>query len=182
MIKILVISGKAGSGKSFLAKHIAEVYEKVYQQRVATLSFADPLKMVARQLYGWSGEKGVSGRKLLQTLGTDIVHSNNEFCWAGCIANIILGLRSEFDLFIIPDARFKHEIGFLEGFFGADADIITIRVDGETSLSEEQAKHISEVDLDTYEFDYYFPNSKRNVTLFFYNLMQLITRLEGNSK
>lgn len=180
MIKILVISGKAGSGKSFLAEHLKGMYEEMYGYRVANLAYGDPLKMIARNLYGWNGKKGESGRKLLQRLGTDIVHPNNKFCWAGCIANIILGLRSEFDLFIIPDARFRHEIGFLEGFFDADADIITIRVDGKTSLSGESANHASETELDNYPFDYYFPNQSHNLHIFFYNLVKLIYCLEGD--
>lgn len=175
-MKILVISGKAGSGKDFLAEHIKQVYEKVYGWKVASIAFADPLKMVARGVYGWNGEKGENGRNLLQTLGTDIVHENNQLCWTNCIINILHGLRTEFDLFIIPDARFSHEIDHLKDEL-PDADIITIRVEGKTSLKDDRAFHPSETSLDDYRFDYYFPNKDYNISIFFYNLISLIKAL-----
>ena len=175
-LKILVISGKAGSGKSLLAEHIKRTYEQVFNWRVAELAFADPLKMVAKNLYGWDGNKGQNGRELLQRLGTDIIQKNNQFCWVNCIANIIKGLSSEYDLFIVSDLRFFHEIDHLKDSL-PEADIVTIRVEGKTSLHDEQAQHISETELDYCLFDYYFPNKDYNIDIFFYNLNLLIQRL-----
>lgn len=179
-MKILMISGKAGSGKTFLAGHIKRTYENLYGWRVAILGFGDPLKMVARALYKWDGEKGENGRHLLQQLGTNIVHPNNHLCWTNCIIEIICGLSSEFDLFIIPDTRFEHEIDHVKDVFnGSNFDVITIRVIGKTDLSGTQAKHPSETDLDYYPFDYFFPNIDYDVNVFFYNLTKLILTLNG---
>lgn len=178
-MKVLIISGKAGSGKTFLAERIKETYERMYGLRVAILAYADPLKMVAHNIYGWNGEKGPSGRALLQRLGTDIVQKNHQNCWVHCIANIMMGLDSEFDLFIISDARFVHELEVIEGLLPPGTEIITIRIDGKTSLDGELSQHSSETQLDDYPFDYYFPNEDYTPTVFFFNLFTLIKRLEG---
>ena len=177
ILKILIISGKAGSGKSFVAEHVKAVYEKIYGWRVATIAYGDPLKMVARNIYGWDGAKGPNGRALLQTLGTDIVQKNNQYCWVNCVIEIIKGLESEFDLFIISDARFPHEVDYMKETLPANYDIITLRIEGKTSLEGDTAQHLSETGLDDYEFDYHFPNRDYDITVFFSNLFTLIHRL-----
>lgn len=177
-MKVLIVSGKAGSGKSFFADQLQHMYEKVYGLRVAQLAFADPLKMVAKNLYGWDGEKGESGRHLLQELGTDIVQQNNILCWTNCIIEIMKGLETEFDLFIISDARFAHEIDHTKDSLPL-ADIITVRIEGKTSLAGEASEHSSETDLDEYVFDYHFPNRDYDMSIFFYNLITLVKRTMG---
>lgn len=179
-MKILVISGKAGSGKTFLAEKIKNCYEKQYGWRVAHLAFADPLKMVLSNIYGWDGHKGENGRELLQKVGTDIVHENNKMCWTNITVEIIKGLQSEFDLFIVSDARFVHEI---EGLMWAlpKAEVITIRINGKSSLSGDSATHPSETSLDGYDFDFIFNNHSYDVDSFYFNLHKLIFKLQGST-
>ena len=176
-MKILIISGKAGSGKTFVTEQIKQAYEKIYGWRVAIIAYADPLKMVAQNIYGWDGIKGPTGRALLQHLGTDVVQKNNKHCWANCVIEIIKGLESEFDLFIISDGRFLHEVDYMKETLPANYDIVTLRVEGNSSLKGEAAQHLSETELDDYDFDYYFPNQDHDVTIFFFNLFTLIHKL-----
>lgn len=167
MIKIIIISGKASSGKNFLADRLQSTLEKVYNFKVMQLAFADTLKMVCREVCGWDGKKGPHGRELLQRVGTDIVHPNNQMCWTNCVKEIIMGLHTEFDYFIIPDARFPHEI---DGVRDLGYPIYTVMVHGKTNLTGSMANHISETALSDYKFDYDFNNSEYDVHVFFHQL------------
>jgi hypothetical protein len=59
---IVGLVGNAGAGKDTAA----EVFFRAGYQRAA---FADPIKTIAVQHYGWNGVKDERGRKLLQDLG-----------------------------------------------------------------------------------------------------------------
>lgn len=54
-LKIITISGKAGSGKSYLAYHLKEYLEIAYGMKGYIINFADPLKMVCEKIYHWDG-------------------------------------------------------------------------------------------------------------------------------
>lgn len=180
MSKIIVISGKAGSGKSFLAEHLKNTLEKVYGFRVMQLAFADTLKMVCKEIYGWDGGKGPKGRELLQRVGTDIVHPNNQKCWSNCVREIIIGLKGEYDYFIVPDARHLHEVEAMLQLLDHPtthvANVHTIRVNGKTSLTGEAAEHSSETGLDNYKFDIEFNNMNYDVDVFFHQLYHMIEK------
>lgn len=177
-LKIITISGKAGAGKSNLATHLKNMLEQGYGMKGYIINFADPLKMICKEVYEWDGQKGENGRNLLQQVGTDIVQSNNKLCWVNCVVNIIEGLRSEFDFVIVGDARFQHEINGLHAAFeGTCTDIVNILVVNKThenTLSEEQRNHLSEKDLDEYSFDWVMDNSDYNMYKFFKNLQDIV--------
>jgi len=59
---IIGLVGNAGAGKDTAA----EVFFRAGYQRAA---FADPIKTIAVQHYGWNGVKDERGRKLLQDIG-----------------------------------------------------------------------------------------------------------------
>lgn len=177
-LKIITISGKAGSGKTNLATHLKCMLEQAYGMKGYIINFADPLKMVCEKVYEWDGQKGENGRNLLQQVGTDIVQSNNKLCWTNCVINIIEGLRSEFDFVIVGDARFQHELSGLHAAFeDTHTDILSILVINKThenTLSEEQRNHPSEKDLDCYQFDWVMDNSDYNMYKFFKHLYDII--------
>ena len=89
------------------------------------------------------------------------------------------GLTSEFDVFIITDARFPHEIDWLRKTIVGDSwSIATIRVDGPTILSDSASNHLSEVALDDYHFDYIFENYDRDPKSFAEKISNLIEELQ----
>lgn len=162
-MKVVLISGKAQHGKDTFADFFRMVAER-HSKKCLTIRYGDMLKFVAKQYYDWNGEKDLAGRTLLQTLGTDIVRKNNENAWVNCVMEIVVGLKTEFDYVLIPDARFENEI---ENWKDTNIPTISVRVNRydnnlepfDNKLSKEQREHPSEVSLDNYDkFDYVVKN------------------------
>lgn len=154
MNKIILISGKAESGKTTLAKIIQKELNKKNKNSLI-IPFAGYLKFIAKSYFGWSGEKNEEGRKLLQYLGTDIVRVKNPNFWVEVVGDFIELFYEEFEFFIIDDCRFLEEV---EYFKNKNINNISIRLDRlnyKNSLTEEQNQHPSETSLDNYSFDLY---------------------------
>jgi molybdopterin-guanine dinucleotide biosynthesis protein len=147
---VIVISGKAESGKTTAAKQLKEGLE-YYGYRVAKLAYGDYVKFTAKQVYGWNGEKDERGRQLLQHWGTDVVRKKRPGFWVDRVVELCELIQDEFDFAIIDDARFPNEIECFRG----KLSMITIRVerpDHENALTPEQREHPSETALDDYRF------------------------------
>lgn len=160
-MRVITISGKARSGKTTIANALKEKLE-LQGMRVKIVNFADYLKMILKEYYGWNGEKDEKGRKLLQEVGTDIMRKNNENIWVRVIIELLKAFGDTVDVVIIPDTRFKNEIVMLR-----DCPIIegpfTVRVEREgdySDLTEEQKRHPSETALDDWKFDLIVKNDK----------------------
>lgn len=157
MSKIILISGKAESGKNALADYIQE---KLYQidKTVIIDSFAKYIKDYCNQM-GWNGDKTPYWREKLQLLGTEIIKEklNHKAFHAKRLCEDIQILNESFDIdyFLIPDCRFKDEVYTMKSMFPDDCITIRInRIGHKSRLTEEQLKHKSEVDLDDFDFDY----------------------------
>ena len=76
---IIGIAGKAGAGKTTLAKMLVEELAKTTEIKTIILPISKSLKDFAIKL-GWNAKKDKRGRKLLQLLGTEIgrnlIHKN----------------------------------------------------------------------------------------------------------
>ena len=164
-MKILVISGKSGSGKDTFANIMKEKLEQ-QGKRCLVIHFADLVKHYATDYYGWNGEKDEEGRTLLQTLGTDKVRAIMPEYWAEAVAKFLAAITcfNDFDVAFIPDARFPNEI---ETVFEYNQDSVSIRVERynengsmylNPDFTQEQLNHPSEVSLDKYPFDYIVEN------------------------
>lgn len=155
MEKIILISGKAESGKTLSAQIIKEKLEKV-NKRVLIVSFASYLKFIAKTYFDWDGKKDTKGRTLLQYLGTDIVRKKNPDFWVKTVFDFIYTFEDEFDYFIADDTRFQNEIDYFQN--NDPFSYFSIRVERigfENSLTEKQRNHPSETDLDNRKFDLY---------------------------
>lgn len=146
MIMIVGIAGKAGSGKSSVAKYLAEKYNGII------LSFAQPLKDFAVAL-GWNGEKDERGRKLLQLLGTDIGRNLiDPNIWVNHWLKRLD--KIETDLVIADDCRFFNEIITINSFNDCG---ITIKLINRAYNPEDQ--HDSEKDIPDQLFDFVINSS-----------------------
>ncbi len=146
-----MISGKAQEGKDSVAQML-ENKLVAQNKKVLTTHFADLLKFICKQYFGWDGEKGEEGRTLLQYVGTDIVRNLKPNYWVDFVKDILSMFKDEWEYVLVPDTRFKNEMDW-----GEEWDTIAVRVNRLnfiSPLTQEQQAHPSETDLDNYNFDY----------------------------
>lgn len=154
MKQIYLISARAREGKD----STADIMMKYLDGRCIKVSFADYLKTIATKYFNWNGDKGEQGRTLLQKVGTDYIR--DKLGWQNFHVHRVFEdikiSENEFDYYLIPDTRRKNEIFYLKAMF---PDLVTTirveRLNFESPLTKEQQLHISETDLDTFNFDYY---------------------------
>ena len=163
MIKVLLISGKAESGKDTIANMVMKkcVYETCYN-----LHIAGNVKRIARESFGWDGIKDARGRALLQLIG-DGGRQYDPDIW---INEFLLDLdevakvnKDREALIVVPDVRYKNEVRKIAKWGqDNDATILSIRVDRpnhKSRLTDEQLANSSETDLDDWGiWDIHFIN------------------------
>lgn len=175
-MQIITVSGKARHGKDTFAEMLKEEFT-ADGKRVLIIHYADLLKYLCKQYFGWDGVKDVAGRTLLQFVGTDTIRQKDENYWVDFVAKFIKLFPDQWDYVIIPDTRFKNEIERL-GYHGFDFVTTCVRRNNfDNGLTEGQKAHPSECDLDDYYFDIVIPNngttsSLRNKARMLVNLLE----------
>ena len=127
MKTIIGIKGKSGSGKDTVANYLIEKYG--FQK----LALADSLKEIVSIISGWSLEQlrgdtlesrvfretvkhpdfGLTGRQLLQKIGTDCLRDHfDSWLWIKILQRRIE--ESESDKIVITDLRFENEIRYFQ--------------------------------------------------------------------
>lgn len=145
---IILLSGKAGVGKSYFAKKLAEQFT-LKKLTVATSYFALGIKEVASKYIGWDGKKDERGRKLLQELGTEVGRAYNPDCWIEYLLGTLENNANyPFDVIIIDDWRFPNEYEYLLGdpiYTPVKVRIISDKV--KVTITEKSKQHESEMAL-----------------------------------
>ena len=146
-MKIILITGKARSGKDTAAEFIRETLEENGRSVLVT-HYADLVKYVCTKFFGWNGLKDDTGRTLLQKVGTDCVRRENPDFWVDFILFMLECFPDEWDYVIIPDCRFRNEYEkpVREKFDTTLLRIVRPGYDG--GLSESQKSHPSETEQD----------------------------------
>ena len=163
----IILSGKSGSGKDMMAQFMKEELAK-HGKKALVIHFADAVKWFCRDFLDWDGKKDEAGRTLLQTVGTDIVRAKHPNFWTGIVVGLLQAFEpyNDFDIAIIPDARFENEVEItLDNLQPAYCIRINRRnADGtlwvNPLLTPEQLTHPSETSLDDYVFDYVILNDE----------------------
>lgn len=159
-MKILMLSGKGGSGKDEVAKMMEEDLN-LRGFHTLTIHFADLVKYYAKQYYEWNGEKDTSGRALLQKIGTTVMRTAFPTYWAEIVAKFLYAAQDDFDFVLIPDWRFINEFETVADY---NKNVIRIRVERPNfvneKMTEEQRNHISECELDNFCFDWIIQNDR----------------------
>lgn len=155
-MKIIMISGPQGAGKSTLAKALKD------KLSAPILKFADPIYQMHDAV--WSimrgvldVDKSVIDGQLLQYLGTEWGRKRfGEDVWVWGLARRMLESRA--DVFIVDDLRFRSEAEHLEGCLPLGTTIYRIRLNADEDIRKLRARkwredttHQSEVDLDDYD-------------------------------
>lgn len=157
--KIILISGKQGSGKDTLATELKELLQAVEGAKVQQFMFADTIYNIhnyaRRLLHSLGIEVDFSNKdgELLRFLGTEWGRYRYGMdVWARVAFNQIMKWPCKMDYAIITDNRFKNE-------FNMFPDAIRVRLTAPEKVRKKRrgktwrkdTKHISEVDLDGYE-------------------------------
>lgn len=122
---IIGLTGRAGSGKDTLASYL------VVHHGFTQLAYADPIRDMLELGMGIESHHlredkeslipwlGVSGRHLMQTLGTewgrDLIRQD---LWRLLLMRRLDRLQEETDRFVISDLRFENEAAFLRDQLG----------------------------------------------------------------
>ena len=156
-MKIFVIAGHAGSGKSEVAKIISDYYNNNDTKCIIS-EFSKYLKVYAHEIVGWNyiDEKP---RDFLQSMGSYIRSINPKFLINRMIEDI--KIYADFaDALVISDTRLSEEVKAIKDKF---SDVVTIYVKNEfatSKLSLEQQQDITETALDDSDlFDYTIINT-----------------------
>lgn len=160
---LVVFSGKARSGKSESSKIIKSLYKNT-KYKVKIWSFAKELKILAKSLLGWDGDKTTyylsngdldtsKGRGLLISFGQKM-REVKETVWVDFTMKKIYKSEKNKKAIIhcIDDARFRNEINIIKQY----SNCIIIRIKKESSLN---INDVSENDLDNEKFDLYIENN-----------------------
>lgn len=170
-MKIIMISGKAGSGKDTVANFFKDELI-ASNKRVLVMHFADLVKYYATQYFNWDGEKNEAGRNLLQEIGTTVMRGRYPEYWAEIIGKFIdaytIPEHSFFDYILIPDWRFINEYEVVYDYAAIqNNETITIRIERyddaglkwkNPNMTSDQLNHISECELDNFAFNWIIEN------------------------
>lgn len=150
---VIMISGKAGSGKDFIADKIKNYLED-RNNKVLVIHFGDQLKFICEKYFNWDGKKDKNGRTLLQTVGTEEIRNWDPLYFVKSVMYILNMYDYYWDYVIIPDLRFINEYEITNRLFKTKT-IRKSRTEYHTILTEEQQKNQSETEMDNFSFDYY---------------------------
>lgn len=157
MIKVVAISGKARHGKDTVAEMLFEhLSDQGY--RVLITHYADLLKFICRNYFGWDGAKDEAGRHILQFVGTDVVRKQKPDYWVDFVIDMLSLFKDHWDYVIIPDTRFPNEIDKLRRRKFDTTHLRVVRPNYDAGLSQEQMSHPSETALDAVRADIYLKN------------------------
>jgi len=141
-INLVLIAGKAGSGKTVIAEYLLKkLQENIELSRLSIQPLAKPIKDLAYAYFGWDGIKDARGRKLLQVIGTEAGRNYDEDIW---VRKFDEQAGSELNYFVIADDwRFPNECKYFAKNFLYE--ITKVRVERSELLTEGvEYEHVSE--------------------------------------
>lgn len=171
-MRVICIAGNAESGKDTVAGMMKEYFE-LEGKKVFIIHYADLLKFICKQYYGWNGEKDEIGRSLLQHVGTDVFRKRDEGFWVNHVISILKVMQNDIDYALIPDCRFMNEMTQPALLFKTYS-VCVVRPNHKSKLSKSQRNHESETSLENFEFDIGINNT--------YGLEELKDRVEDVCK
>ncbi len=158
MTHFILYSGKARHGKDTAAEITKEALEE-RGYKVLVTHYADLLKFICKNFFGWNGEKDEAGRTLLQQIGTNCIREQDPDYWVDFVANLVRMFPNKWDFVIVSDVRFPNELSRISDAGFPATHVRIVRPDFESSLTEDQKNHPSETALDDSFFDYLVENT-----------------------
>lgn len=159
-MKVFVIGGRAKSGKNTFGEYLREEL-KDYGYKPCVMHITNPLYSYARNYFDWNGDEDTKPREFLQKMGIEIIRDKmgkKNFLLNRLYEDIDI-LKNFFDTFIIVDARLISEFESIKKEY---EDVVTIKLDRKNyddQLTDEEAKHVTENEINSYDdFDYVIEN------------------------
>lgn len=156
---LIGLAGKKRSGKDstmlMLNLELRDLEDE--HMVVMPMSFAAPLKRLAKDMYGWNGKKDAIGRWLLQKLGTEKIRAEYPDYWVESAERRLQdALRSAMFppiLIVFTDARFVNEADFVKKHGGEMWKIVRLDYEEDVSSGSKEVleRHASETGLDNYK-------------------------------
>ena len=166
---IVGISGKMQSGKDAVADRLVTRYG------FKKVALADPLKHIASEHLGWSGEKDNAGRHLLQKAGTETAKSAcGDTVWVDILHRymMIINKHHEGNInFVIPDIRFICEAEWVTGKYAPlgfnklkDGFLVSVERKSRYRSTTGDSQHRSEVEMNSSKFKSHINTTINNVS------------------
>lgn len=160
---IILIAGKARSGKSTVARHLNEEYI-MQNKRVVISPYTKYLKLYIEEITKEKIDDNNKPRDLLQQISSKVIKGElkkENFFLQRQIEDI--EIYSYFmDVILIPDVRFPKEIEEIKNKFSNVISIGIIRKDLKSDLTDEQQQDITETALDSYHnYDFEIENNEQ---------------------
>ncbi len=163
-MKVILIAGSAGSGKTHLGERIVELAKEKGLRALQT-EYSKYIKMYASEILGYDGSRENKPRKFLQDTGTYIRKElKDETFFIRRMLEDFRIYEVYFDIVVISDVRLIREI---EDLIESPYDVTTVLVKGlnaQIGLTEEEKKHTTENEFRKYiDYDYVVENTEDGI-------------------
>jgi len=159
-MKIIIIGGCAGSGKSTFGRLLSEEL-KDYGYKPCVMQITNPLYSYAMNYFNYDPNTDPKPREFLQKMGIEIIKEKlgkNDFLLNRLYEDIEI-LSNFFDTFIITDLRLIHEVLSMKIKYEEVTSIKLVRKNYDNKLSKQEKEHVTEREIDNYnDFDYIIEN------------------------
>lgn len=160
-MKLILLGGRANSGKDTTA----EIIDNIYRERgldVVNIQISYYIKMYAKQIAKWDGDNETKPRQLLQELGTEVIRKqiDQNFFINRTLQDIDVYSRY-FDVITISDCRFPEEFDAIKNMYKEAVAIHVVRPNYISHLTKEQKQHVTETLVDSYDsYDFEIVNDQ----------------------
>jgi len=152
-MRLFIIGGKSGSGKTTAATFIKEYYDRKKEKTIIT-EFSKYIKLYAYEMIHWNWDLDNKPRVFLQDMGEKVRKDFGYDFFIKRVFDDIELFKNYYDNIVISDARLIDEIKESK-FRYPECVTIYIESDEPNKLTEEERNHITEKNLDDYyDFDY----------------------------
>lgn len=153
-MKIILIGGKANSGKDSTAEYIDEYYRNKGLD-VVNIQIAFYIKMYAKEIAKWDGDNETKPRQLLQDLGTELIRKQiDEYFFIKRIIQDIDIYSRYFDVITISDGRMPEEFEEITKAYPETVTVHITRPGYVSHLTKTQKAHATEALVDDIKYDY----------------------------
>ncbi len=155
-MKLILIAGKARSGKTSAARFLKEILEEK-KEKVVITEYSKYIKLFAKDLLGWDMVSEPKPRAFLQDMGHFVRQLKTDVYFVERMKEDLQIYKHFVDAVIISDVRMPREIDGLEEFKPLKIQVINDLASYD--LTDKEAEHETEHALDHYtDFDYVLKN------------------------